>query len=407
MVADRSAAGPIAGDAAGDPGTVPDGGRSRSHALRADARVLCVHQGYELYGSDRSFLTSVQLLRDAYPAATIDLLLPREGDLTSELRRIEGVRTIVGEVGNVRSSDAARPLAAAWRTVVLTRRAVRRAASYDALYVNTVVVADYILATRFLRARSVIHVREIPPSRAAKLVLSLLLAASPAFKVFNSEHTRQAYWFVPRASCATVHNGVEGFAADPVDTRPDAPLRVLLIGRISAGKGQDFLVDAVARLTPDERRRLRVRIVGDAPDGQGAWREDLGRRVKAAGLGETVELRPFVADPSGHFAWSDVVVVPSTRPESFGRVAVEAMSAGRPVVAADHGGLGEIVRHGVTGLLFRPNDATELLACLRRLQADRALLAEMGTAGRARFEAEFSVATYRARLLRVLQRVWS
>jgi glycosyltransferase involved in cell wall biosynthesis len=74
------------------------------------------------------------------------------------------------------------------------------------------------------------------------------------------------------------------------------------------------------------------------------------------------------------------------------------------VVAADHGGLSEIVVHGVTGLLFRPNDPVDLLTCLRALLSDRARLAAMGAAGRVRFEAEFSVPAYRDRLLEAWRR---
>lgn len=370
----------------------------------AGPRILCVHQGYELYGSDRSFVTSVAVLRKADPTATVDVLLPRDGELAAELRRIAGVHTVVGEVGSVRSADAARPLTALRRTVAATRRAVRRASAYDVVYVNTVVVADFILATRFVRARSIVHVREIPSSFAAKLAFSVLLGVSPAFKVFNSERTRDAYWFVRRGSSAVVHNGVEGFAADAADPDPTAPLRVLLIGRINAWKGQAFLVDAVARLTPEERLRVHVRIVGDAPEGQPVWREELVARVRALGLEDGVELAPFVADPGHHYRWADVVAVPSTRPEPFGRVAVEAMSARRAVVAADHGGLAEIVVHGVTGLLFHPNDPADLQACLRSLLADRARLVEMGLAGRVRFESRFSVRAYRDRLLEAWRR---
>jgi glycosyltransferase involved in cell wall biosynthesis len=366
--------------------------------------ILCVHQGHELYGSDRSFVTSVAILRDALPAATVDVLLPRDGPLAASLRGMTGVRTFVADIGSLRSADAARPWTLLRRTLAAARRAVVRGRPYDVLYINTVVVADFILASRFIRARSVVHVREIPSSPAARLAFSLLLAASPAFMIFNSEETRRAYRFLRPAACAVVHNGVEGFDAGPIDPDPTAPLRILVIGRINAWKGQGFLVDAVAHLAPEERRRVQVRIVGDTPEGQSEWRERLEARIRALRLADVVELAPFVEDPGGHYRWADVVAVPSTRPEPFGRVAVEAMSARRAVVAAAHGGLREIVVHGATGLLFRPNDAEDLLVCLRSLLTDRARLAAMGAAGRARFEAQFSVDAYRERLLRALRR---
>jgi glycosyltransferase involved in cell wall biosynthesis len=69
----------------------------------------------------------------------------------------------------------------------------------------------------------------------------------------------------------------------------------------------------------------------------------------------------------------DVVVVPSVWMENFPQTALEALSAGVPVVAADHGGLAEIVRTGVNGLKFRPGDPVDLARKLRQLVDDPGL----------------------------------
>jgi glycosyltransferase involved in cell wall biosynthesis len=83
-------------------------------------------------------------------------------------------------------------------------------------------------------------------------------------------------------------------------------------------------------------------------------------------------------------AWlrSSVAVVPSVWPEPLGLVAVEAMLAGRPVVASDAGGLRDVVRDGTTGLLVPPGDAVALAAALDRLLDDPALRDRLGRAGR-------------------------
>ena len=289
-------------------------------------------------------------------------------------------------------------MSAALRVFTRVPAAVRRAASYDALYVNTIVVADYLLATRFVRGHAIVHVREIPSSRSAALAFSTLLWLARATRVYNSEATRDAYLSTGRRGGFVVHNGVESVTAAPVDAVDPGPLRLLLIGRINSWKGQDLLLDALGRLSPDERERFSVRIVGDVAEGQGALRHALEERIDDEGLRSTVALHPFTLDPADQYRWAHVVVVPSTRPEPFGRVAIEAMSAGRPVLAADHGGLREIVEDGVSGWRFPPGDVDVLADRLRSIERSRHLIVAMGGSARVRFEKEFSLETYRRRL---------
>jgi glycosyltransferase involved in cell wall biosynthesis len=77
-------------------------------------------------------------------------------------------------------------------------------------------------------------------------------------------------------------------------------------------------------------------------------------------------------------------LMPSIGPEAFGIAALEAMSAGRPVIASRIGGLPEIIRDGESGLLVPPGDHVALRRAIERLLADPALLARMGEAARRR-----------------------
>jgi glycosyltransferase involved in cell wall biosynthesis len=117
------------------------------------------------------------------------------------------------------------------------------------------------------------------------------------------------------------------------------------------------------------------------------------------------------------FASADVFVMPSTT-ETLGFVALEAMASGVPVVAADAGGLRDVVRHGENGLLYDPKSRKGALAPIRELLASRGLrlqLARMGrkTAENASWEGEtlrllsaYELAIERAER-GVLGRLWS
>ncbi len=88
-------------------------------------------------------------------------------------------------------------------------------------------------------------------------------------------------------------------------------------------------------------------------------------------------------------AWGHCLaaVVPSVWPEPFGAVALEAMAAGRPVVASAVGGLAELVVDGTTGIHVPPGDVPALRNALERIVADAPLRARLGAAGRERAEA--------------------
>ena len=90
----------------------------------------------------------------------------------------------------------------------------------------------------------------------------------------------------------------------------------------------------------------------------------------------------------------DVVIHSSTLPEPFGRVVVEGMLSGNPVIATDAGGVREIIEDGITGLLVAPGDVDGLVAAVRHVLADPAFGARLGEAARASAIERFAVDRY-------------
>lgn len=156
------------------------------------------------------------------------------------------------------------------------------------------------------------------------------------------------------------------------------------VGRLEEQKGVDVLLDAVARLR-SRHAPARLRIVGD-----GSLRRRLEDRAARLGLGAAVEFAGWIPNAAATMAHCDVVAVPS-RWEGFGLVALEAMAAGKPVVASGVDGLREIVVHGETGLLVPPGNIGALAAALEEVLIDPGRAARFGAAGRRRLLAEFTV----------------
>jgi glycosyltransferase involved in cell wall biosynthesis len=196
----------------------------------------------------------------------------------------------------------------------------------------------------------------------------------------------------------TVYDGIdcEHFAAGgggavrrELGIAADAPV-IGIVGHIQSWKGQDLVVQATAMLRA-RHPALRCLIVGGVHRQGAEYAERMRARIAAEGLGEHVILTGARRDVAACLEAMDVAVHASTNPEPFGRVLIEAMALGRPLVAPREGGPLEIVVDGETGLLVPPRDPAALAAAIDRLVGDPALRRRMGDAGRARVDAVFDI----------------
>ena len=352
-------------------------------------RIVCVHQGYELYGSDRCFVESVAALREAFPQANIEVVLPREGPISAPLAPLAD-EISYEPLFVLRRKTLAR-LALTWPLALPLAlwRAARRLVNADLCYINTSVVLDYQIAARFFPGRSLLHIHEITTGR-TRAVFRALALWSGARLVFNSRATRDS--FAPPPGCAydVIYNGVDGPASpQPVNYDGTRPLKLALIGRVNRIKGQDVLLSALARLPEATRAKFRVRMVGGAYENP-ALETKLKDDVAAAGLAPIVSVEPFAPDTAPLYEWADVVVAPSKLPESLGRTAIEAMAFARPALVSAIGGLTEVIADGETGWHTPPGDAEALAQTLLLLVAAPGQWAGFGLKARARYEALFS-----------------
>jgi glycosyltransferase involved in cell wall biosynthesis len=196
--------------------------------------------------------------------------------------------------------------------------------------------------------------------------------------------TMRASGVVPADKLVVCHNGL--------DTDPGARANVpddgyaLYIGRLSYEKGVDTIVDAAA-LVPT----VPVLIAGDGPE-----RAALERRAPAnvSFLGQVDRTQVFEL-----LRGARVTLAPSRGQEPFGLSVVEAAAVGVPAIAADGGGLREIVRHGETGLLVPPSDPGALATAIQQV------LPAMGPAARRVYEQQFTAEAFGRRLLDIYEKL--
>jgi glycosyltransferase involved in cell wall biosynthesis len=182
-------------------------------------------------------------------------------------------------------------------------------------------------------------------------------------------------------------SGVDTSEFPALPDPPGLPVQVALVSRMLRSKGVPDAVAAVRRLRA-EGMDVELLLVGPT---------DLDNRDSLT----DAELAAFASEPG--VAWlgrvEDVVavwrhaaiaVLPSIYGEGVPKALIEAAACARPIVASDMPGCREIVRHGETGLLVPPGDATALAAAIAALAGDPQRRAAMGRTGRALAEREFS-----------------
>jgi glycosyltransferase involved in cell wall biosynthesis len=191
-----------------------------------------------------------------------------------------------------------------------------------------------------------------------------------------------------------IPNGVDSFLLDYVPNiqRFKTSFNItheklaLFVGRIGLGKGLDILVDAIPQVLAQLGRDVLFLFVG--PD----WgdREALEQRARALGIEGNILFTGSLAGESLLDAYhSSAIVVLLSRFDASPLVLVEAMAAAKPVVATRVGGIPNVVREGVTGILVEPEDPTSAAAAMIRLLSDSRLAEQFGQAGKALVRARY------------------
>lgn len=177
----------------------------------------------------------------------------------------------------------------------------------------------------------------------------------------------------------------------------DLPL-ILMPGRITRWKGQHILIEALAKLA---HRNFCCLLVGEH-DKHSNYRKELETLVANKGLAGHVRIAGNTQWMPEAYMLAHVVICPSTRPEAFGRVPIEASAMERPIIATNHGGMRETVIPQVSGWLVQPESVEELTKALEEaLALSPEARAQMGREGRAFVEENYSLELMQERTLAV------
>jgi glycosyltransferase involved in cell wall biosynthesis len=351
-----------------------------------------------------------------YPS---EVLLLDHGPLESDLKA-RGIRVSVhalpASAGTVRRESGILSLLGAIPATLATVRGVaRHARRFDTVVCfsqKSFVLAA--LAKPFARRpilwfmNDIVSREHFNPLLVRALTLLSRLAADHV--IVNSEASLEAWYAAGgrRARVSVIHPMIR---ADVVAVNARDAARVAanrekfargrplvgLFGRISPWKGQDVFLRAIARVPG-----VSAVIAGGALFGEEQHERNLRQLTLDLGIEDRVTFAGHIGDVPALMAACDVVAHCSTAPEPFGRVIVESMLAGTPVVATDAGGAREIVTHGETGQLTPMSDVPALAQAIRRYLEDPGWSRTIATRARVHAEEKFSPAAMTQRFNQIL-----
>jgi glycosyltransferase involved in cell wall biosynthesis len=343
-------------------------------------------------GGEESLLGLVQgLHRQGY---RVQVLVPGEGDLVPAVRRLRVPLTI-------QRFPSVRPWAL--RPMVRAVRALRRFVQETGIeLIHAHGSRGALYAGLAMRGRSVPLVWHVRVARRDPWLDPLLTRLATAI-VANSRATAERFDGCSRSSgkVQVVHNGVDldrfsEVAGGSVDRRrlgvSEGAKLVTYVGRVEEAKGVDLLLQA-AELVSRSVADVRFLIVGDGPQRPPLEAWCRRRSLPVTFFGRRSDVPEFLS-------LCEAVVLPS-RHEGFGRILIEAMAAGVPVVATAVGGVPEVCESGKTGLLVPPEDPAALAEAIIDTLTNETATQTRAAQAKAEVRARFSLDQHVASIMRL------
>ena len=270
----------------------------------------------------------------------------------------------------------------------------------------------------WVRAKVLWHLRDIYPPGLNRSCLRALGRWMKIQIIANSEATARAFGGGTQ-EIPVVYNGLDPEQYFP---RPNARFRDLLqissatpviglVGVFSRWKGQLEFIEMAKRLTA-AGVDARFVLIGDSiydtlTDGgvAGGFRKELEDRVRLLGLSERFHFTGFDQDVVGALNGLDILVHASLKPEPFGRVVLEAMACGIPVVAARDGGIPEFVEDRKTGVLYSPGNIEEMSLAVQELISHPDQRAALAREARNVFLKRFTAKSYAEGVMKICEAI--
>lgn len=358
-------------------------------------QVVVFHPSSELYGADRILINAIQ----AMPAEVKKTIyLKFEGPLVEEIKRqtsnteVKVIPFMPVIYRGIFNPKGLFQFANEWLRFASFFKQEMKKSRFRSAYVNTLSTTFLLPILKWVKVPSYVHVHEIieSPKMIGKTT-ALLCQHFAQHIICVSEAVKDnmvKYVSSIDNKAAVIHNGIDAIKVPQKDM--NGKVNFYLFGRIMEKKGQWFLIEALKHLKASEREQVKFTLMGGAVPGQESTLEELKIRINQLGLENVVEVKDFAADISQAMAQADVCLVPSLMKDPFPTTVLEAMSAGKPIIATDHGGAKEAISNSGGGFLIKAGMTEQLASSIRSIIQRKSEIPAMGMRAKERFMSAFT-----------------
>lgn len=359
--------------------------------MLGDKKILLVHSSSDLYGSDRCLIGIVKGIVDQ--GAEPHVAVPSAGPLVEELSRL-GVQVHILDTcvfrRNILSLGGFAHLVLRAPVSIFRLAYLMQREKFDLVHTNTGVTLGGAIAAKLTGTPHIWHFRELLNEFGffLKLYQPLVVLLSNRI-IFITGAVRGQFGQEAREIGSVIHDGIPVHDYEVKEKISSGRFVVATVGRLAPYKGQDVLLQALARVK-EAGVDLEAYIVGDVYADRHGHRHSLMTLARQLSLQDQVHFTGFKKQIQPYLQKCDVFVMPSIRPEGLGIVMLEAMAASRAVIAADGGGVREVITDGKVGLLVPPGDSKRMAEAIIRLAKDEKERNRLARNGEKKAKGEFS-----------------
>lgn len=378
-------------------------------AYNNDQKAMAIfHPSSELYGADRILVNAINAMpKDLRKTVYLKFRGPlveyiRTNTVNTEVKVIPFMPVIYRGIFNPKGM-----LRYASETIRfgLFFRSEHRSRKFASAYVNTLSISFVLPLLKALKIRNFVHVHEIIESPAMIGWLTAQLCKRYADKVVCVSKAVEdgliGYSKAIAQRTMVLHNGIDAIHAAP--RKPNGTLSFYLFGRIMPKKGQWYLIEALKQIPKEELQAAKFTLMGGPVPGSEHLLESLTEEIERAGLQSVVEMKGFAPSIVEAMEEADVCLVPSMMKDPFPTTVLEAMSAGRPVIATNHGGATEALNGSKGGLLVDPGAPDQLATGIRQLLRQREMVSTMGLRAKERYSSAFTKGHFNEKWMQFLK----